>query len=318
MRKKYFGLLLAVLLLLTATGCGSNSAASSSASYGNEASMSTSYYEDSYEDEAKAEESGEGVTSETGLDAQTASGRKLIRTVYLSLQTTEFDSVLSNLASKTTELGGYIENSSVSGNSYYYQSTRYASYTIRIPSAKLDQFVEVVKELGNVTHKNESVEDVTLRYVDVESRKKALETEQERLMELLSNAENMEDLLAIEDKLSEVRYELENYGSQLRMLDNQIDYSTVNVDIDEVDRVTETGEKGFFEEIKDRFGDSLYVVGRGIRSFAIGFIGSLPIILVWAVIIVVIVIIVRSIFKKRNKRKEKKAVEETKPEKSST
>ena len=182
MRKKYFGLLLAVLLLLTATGCGSKSAASSSASYGNEASMSTSYYEDSYEDEAKAEESGEGVTSETGLDAQTASGRKLIRTVYLSLQTTEFDSVLSNLASKTTELGGYIENSSVSGNSYYYQSTRYASYTIRIPSAKLDQFVEVVKELGNVTHKNESVEDVTLRYVDVESRKKALETEQERLM----------------------------------------------------------------------------------------------------------------------------------------
>ena len=315
MRKKYFGLLLAVLLLLTATGCGSKSAASSSASYGNEASMNTSYYEDSYEDEAKAEESGEGVTSETGLDAQTASGRKLIRTVYLSLQTTEFDSVLSNLASKTTELGGYIESSSVSGNSYYYQSTRYASYTIRIPSAKLDQFVEVVKELGNVTHKNESVEDVTLRYVDVESRKKALETEQERLMELLSNAENMEDLLAIEDKLSEVRYELENYGSQLRMLDNQIDYSTVNVDIDEVDRVTETGEKGFFEEIKDRFGDSLYVVGRGIRSFAIGF---LPIILVWAVIIVVIVIIVRSIFKKRKKRKEKKTVEETKPEKSST
>ena len=125
-------------------------------------------------------------------------------------------------------------------------------------------------------------------------------------------------LLAIEDKLSEVRYELENYGSQLRMLDNQIDYSTVNVDIDEVDRVTETGEKGFFEEIKDRFGDSLYVVGRGIRSFTIGFIGSLPIILVWAVIIVVIVIIVRSIFKKRNKKKEKKTVEETKPEKSST
>ena len=317
MRKKYFGLLLAVLLLLTATGCGSKSAASSSASYGNEASMNTSYYEDSYEDEAKAEESGEGVTSETGLDAQTASGRKLIRTVYLSLQTTEFDSVLSNLASKTTELGGYIESSSVSGNSYYYQSTRYASYTIRIPSAKLDQFVEVVKELGNVTHKNESVEDVTLRYVDVESRKKALETEQDRLMELLSNAENMEDLLAIEDKLSEVRYELENYGSQLRMLDNQIDYSTVTVDIDEVDRMTETGEKEFFEEIKDRFGDSLYVVGRGIRGFAIGFIGSLPIILVWAVIITLIVIILRKLLKKR-KQKKAAAPAKQKPTEEST
>ena len=56
----------------------------------------------------------------------------------------------------------------------------------------------MVSEIGNVTQKNESVEDVTLQYVDVESRKKALETEQERLMELLSSAENMEDLLAIE------------------------------------------------------------------------------------------------------------------------
>ena len=65
----------------------------------------------------------------------------------------------------------------------------------------------MVSEIGNVTQKNESVEDVTLQYVDVESRKKALETEQERLMELLSSAENMEDLLAIESKLSEVRYE---------------------------------------------------------------------------------------------------------------
>ena len=212
--------------------------------------------------------------------------------------------MLSNLSEKTAELGGYIENSSVSGHSYYYNNTRYASYTIRIPTAELNQFVDVVSEIGNVTQKNESVEDVTLQYVDVESRKKALETEQERLMELLSSAENMEDLLAIESKLSEVRYELENYGSQLRMLDNQIDYSTVNVDVDEVERITETGEKSFFAEIKYRFGDSLYQVGRGIRSFVIGFLGSLPIIFVWVVIAAVVVIVVRSIRKKRKKKKE--------------
>ena len=131
-----------------------------------------------------------------------------------------------------------------------------------------------------------------------------LSAEQERLMELLSSAENMEDLLAIESKLSEVRYELENYGSQLRMLDNQIDYSTVNVDVDEVERITETGEKSFFAEIKDRFGDSLYQVGHGIRSFVIGFLGSLPIIFVWVVIAAVVVIVVRSIRKKRKKKKE--------------
>ena len=162
----------------------------------------------------------------------------------------------------------------------------------------------MVSEIGNVTQKNESVEDVTLQYVDVESRKKALETEQERLMELLSSAENMEDLLAIESKLSEVRYELENYGSQLRMLDNQIDYSTVNVDVDEVERTTATRQKSCIAEIKDRYGYSLYQVGRGSRSFTIGFLGSLPIILVWVVIAAVVIIVVRAIMKKRKKKKE--------------
>ena len=303
MKKKCWIVLCVVFMLSVAAGCGSKSMETMSDFASGESSMNAAIENEDYKNEGEIA-AEEGITSENGLDGQVAAGRKLIRTVYLSLQTTEFDSVLSNLSEKTAELGGYIENSSVSGHSYYYNNTRYASYTIRIPTAELNQFVDVVSEIGNVTQKNESVEDVTLQYVDVESRKKALETEQERLMELLSSAENMEDLLAIESKLSEVRYELENYGSQLRMLDNQIDYSTVNVDVDEVERITETGEKSFFAEIKDRFGDSLYQVGRGIRSFVRGFLGSLPIIFVWVVIAAVVVIVVRSIRKKRKKKKE--------------
>ena len=293
MKKKCWIVLCVVFMLSVAAGCGSKSMETMSDFASGESSMNAAIENEDYKNEGEIA-AEEGITSENGLDGQVAAGRKLIRTVYLSLQTTEFDSVLSNLSEKTAELGGYIENSSVSGHSYYYNNTRYASYTIRIPTAELNQFVDVVSEIGNVTQKNESVEDVTLQYVDVERR----------LMELLSSAENMEDLLAIESKLSEVRYELENYGSQLRMLDNQIDYSTVNVDVDEVERITETGEKSFFAEIKDRFGDSLYQVGRGIRSFVIGFLGSLPIIFVWVVIAAVVVIVVRSIRKKRKKKKE--------------
>ena len=56
------------------------------------------------------------------------------------------------------------------------------------------------------------MDDVTLRYVDVDSHKKALETEQERLLALLEKAENVEDIITIENRLSDVRYELENYG----------------------------------------------------------------------------------------------------------
>lgn len=300
MKKKVEAFLMAVMLVMMTAGCGNSSkmAADERATVSSGAELDGEYSWDT------DETADTGVTSENGLEAQVENGRKLIRTVSLSLETKEFDSVLTNLSTKTTELGGYIETSSVNGNSYSHHSTRYASYVIRIPADKLNEFVEVVSELGNVTQKNESVEDVTLRYIDVESHKKALETEQERLLELLSKAENMEEILTIESKLSDIRYEIENYESQLKTMDNQIDYSTVSVYIDEVERVTDTGEKGFFEEIKERFGNSLYIVARGIRGLVIGILGSLPILIVCGGVIAVVVIVVRKILKKRNVRKE--------------
>lgn len=300
MKRKVEAFLIAVMLVMMTAGCGNSSkmAVKDRATVSSGAELDGEYSWDT------DETADTGVTSENGLEAQVENGRKLIRTVSLSLETKEFDSVLTNLSTKTTELGGYIETSSVNGNSYSHHSTRYASYVIRIPADKLNEFVEVVSELGNVTQKNESVEDVTLRYIDVESHKKALETEQERLLELLSKAENMEEILTIESKLSDIRYEIENYESQLKTMDNQIDYSTVSVYVDEVERVTDTGEKGFFEEIKERFGNSLYVVARGIRGLVIGILGSLPILIVCGGVIAVVVIVVRKILKKRNMRKE--------------
>ena len=156
------------------------------------------------------------------------------------------------------------------------------------------------------------------QYVDVESRKKALETEQERLLELMEQAENLEDLLAIESRLSEVRYELENYGSQKRYLDNQIDYSTVYLTVTEVERITETGKKTFFEEIAERFGDSLYMVGFGVREFVIVLVGSLPVLAVWILVIAVFVLVIRKVvYKEKGFRifRRKKAVPEATEEK---
>lgn len=309
MKKRGISILMACLMLVLAAGCGSSSKDSAAVTTQSAAGASYSVAEEKEADYEAAEEvsyDNGSITSENGLENTSAEGRKLIKTVYMELQTKEFDSVLEALPGKVEELGGYIENSTLSGSSYYYESTRSADYTARIPADRLDEFVEIVGGLGNVSYKSESVEDVTLQYVDTESRKKALETEQERLLELLEQAENMEDLLAIESKLSDVRYELENYGSQLRLLDNQIDYSSVSIHIEEVERITETKDRTFFEEVEDRFSDSLYDVGQGLRSFAVWFLGSLPVLVVWAVVIVVIVAVLRLILKKRPRRERKK------------
>lgn len=303
MKKKYraMALGLAGMLLLAVTGCGGGKSMSNEMAAGATADTAVSMQEE----EAAADDSYDagGAASESGIDPVVNNGRKLIKTVRLEMQTKEFDALLDGVRKKIQETGGYIENSSVWGNSYNYSSTRSSELTARIPAERLDEFVEVISGLGNVTYKSEGVEDVTLQYVDVESHQKALETEQERLLELLEKADNLEDLLTIESRLSEVRYELENYGSQKRILDNQINYSTVHMTITEVERITEVGEKSFFEEISDRFGTNLYNVSRGLREFVISLIGSLPILAVWAVFIGVIVLVIRKIFYRKKGEK---------------
>lgn len=303
MKKKYraMALGLAGMLLLAVTGCGGGKSMSNEMAAGATADTAVSMPEEA----AAAEDNYDagGAASESGIDPVVNNGRKLIKTVRLEMQTKEFDALLDGVRKKIQETGGYIENSSVWGNSYNYSSTRSSELTARIPAERLDEFVEVISGLGNVTYKSEGVEDVTLQYVDVESHQKALETEQERLLELLEKADNLEDLLTIESRLSEVRYELESYGSQKRILDNQIDYSTVYMTITEVERITEVGEKSFFEEISDRFGTNLYNVGRGLREFVISLIGALPILAVWAVFIGVIVLVIRKIFYRKKGEK---------------
>ena len=254
-------------------------------------------------------EQGMEVSSTTGLDSVAATSQKLIKTVSMSMETKEFDTLLESIRGKVEELGGYIESSEISGSSYYsVQGNRYAWLTLRIPAEKLDGFVTIVSELGNVTSKNESVEDITLQYVDVESHKQALETEQARLLELLEKAESMEDIIAIESRLSQVRYELQSYGSTLRTYDNRVNYSTVSIDISEVERVTPVIEERTFY----RLSDNLYDIGRGMRNFAIWFISSLPYLVIWALIIIVLVCLVRKFIRKKPffGRKKKEQIKE--------
>ena len=147
---------------------------------------------------------------------------------------------------------------------------------IRIPAENLDQFISQVGEEANVTSKSETTENVTLTYVSTQSRVVALETEQQRLLELLENAENMEDLLTIEARLTDVRWELENYASQLRVLDNQVNYSTIYLNIWEVDEPTVMAERTVWQKIGDGFSENAGDMWDGLVEAFIWIITAIP------------------------------------------
>lgn len=280
----------------------------------NDSAKSASYEYEVAEAVAEEPVSGESYAQEGGGQdvAVPETSRKLIKTVNISAETEAFDTLVPGLQKQVEALGGYIESISVYDvNSYYVEDRmvkqRCANLTARVPKEKLDGFLAQVGEQTNVTSRSENVEDVTLQYVDLESHKKALVTEQERLLALMGQAENVEDIIAIEGRLSEVRYQLESMESQLRTYDNQIDYSTVYLNIDEVRQYSAPQTASVWQRIESGFMKSLDDIGLSIRDLAIGFVIDIPYIVLFLIGIAVAVAVVRILWKVWKKRRAKRA-----------
>ena len=219
----------------------------------------------------------------------------------MSVETEDLNEMLTNINQRISEFGGYAEYSTIESG--------YANIKARIPSANLDAFVSHVSEISNVTSKTESAEDITLQYVDTKSRVESLRVEQDRLNELLAEADNIETVIALENRLSEVRYELQSYESQLRTYDNLVDYSTVQIYVNQVTTYTPPEEASRWERMTTGFVDSLYGVAEGFLDFVVGFIIALPFLIVWGIIITGIVLVIRAIVKASAKKSVKRREE---------
>lgn len=223
-----------------------------------------------------------GGNGDNGIDDSSVakSSRKIIKTVNINAETEEFDSFIANVTAKVNSLGGYMERSEVSGRSISDAKAqkRNAYLVARIPANNLDSFISLVSETSNITNKNESAEDVTLSYADTEAHIESLRAEQKRLNELLLQAEDIETIIVIESRLTDVRYELESYESRLRTIDNQVDYSTVYIEVREVERYTvvEEPEETVGSRISKGFSENLSKAGDKLVDFFVGIIVGLP------------------------------------------
>ncbi len=315
MKKMKLAALLAALSITTfaAAGCGSDGSGSYSKNAATADFATESAYDSSFESKSVYQTEGEVSDVEAPMEAEVTgqvvdTSRKLITTMNISAETEALDSVLADVQKKVKELGGYIESSDIYNGSNYYSGSkpkRNAYLTLRIPANNLDKFVETVENSTNITNKSTSVEDVTLNYVDIESKKKALKAEETRLLEILEAAETVEDVITVESRLSEVRYQIESIESQLRTYDNKINYSTVHLDIDEVVKFTPTQEKGAGERMREGFIESIAEVGAFFAEGFILFVIHIPQIVVILLLAVIIIVIIVAI--DRNGKKKRMA-----------
>ncbi len=287
MKRKFFSLFtplaLCLLIILSFAGCGKSSI------YDNTADMYTEEY---------VVEEKESVDI-TGKESIVEDNRKIIENIDMSVQTKEFDKLIDNLNSQIKKLGGYIESSDVYGREYNSDDTRRAEYKIRIPSDKSGKFTDFISTNSVVVNKSISTEDVTLQYVDMESRVGVLEAEKTALEKLLKNASSTSDIIQIREKLTDVISSIESYKSQLRTYDNLVSYSTVIINISEVERTVIVEKQNTWQKIGTNLKNNFIKVWNIIVSIFIFVISAIPYLIPLALIGAIIFIIAKISSKKK-------------------
>ena len=300
MKKRFYSFVTAAALTAAMlTGCGAadkGGAASSTASYDMAVESAAEYAAGA----VVAEENG---AIQSSLSPQTGTNRKIVYTASMLMESTRFDDARAALLAAVEDCGGYLESTDQSGSAK--EGSRWVSYTVRVPAVKYTAFLEQAGQAGSVLNLNESAQDITLEYVDVQARLESLESKKARLEALADKAETTADLLEIENQLTEVQYQLESYTRQMKVMDHQVDYCTVDISLREVATLTPTGVS-FGERIADAFTGGWTAFAAFVQDAVVAIIYNLPLLIIFGILAAVLVPVLR----KRRQNKRRKAAKE--------
>ena len=149
--------------------------------------------------------------------------RKIIYTAALTMESPTPETIYNNVIDNLALYDAYVESASIN-------STRY-TIKIRVLSVNFTDFVEEIKTSGDLLSYSKWSEDVTNAYSTFEARKLALETQHARILELITVAVDLDDILTLEDARFEIETELNEIGDTLANFDSLVDYSTIDLQI---------------------------------------------------------------------------------------
>lgn len=268
--KRSLSLLLCALLLvglLTACGSGSDASSSESMSSGSGAAA-----DDALMDEMGwATDTGDSSTSaptENAASSGPLEEAKIIRTATLEMETQAFDDAVAALDQLVETLEGYCESRSIRQHSTY----RSASFTVRVPAESFDAFLDQAGQAAHVTWQDENQTNVSESYYDIEARLATQRTKQERLLALLEQAATMEDIIELENALSDTELEIEYLTGSLRQYDSLIGYATITVSLQEVYRLSsdEEAPTTFSQRLGAAFAAGLHSGLEGLEDLVVG------------------------------------------------
>ena len=300
MKRRLFAMALTLMLVLSLAACGS------SYKNGSEATMPMAPMEAPMVEEMEGSYDASYGDSAMGSPMDVLADQKLIYTANLSLETTSFDEAVKALTDLTNDCGGYFENSTVGDRGSGYS---WANYTIRVPAKQFQSFLDQAGEVAHLTWCNTNQENITEVYYDTQGRLETQKIKLERLQELLRQAKAMEDIISLESAISETEWQIDNLSGTMRHYDALVDYSTINVDLNEVYRLsnTEIAPLTFGQRLGNALSEGLRNFGDGMEDLAVALAYSW----LWIVLLAVILIVVWNVVRKvRRKRPAPKGTED--------
>ena len=194
----------------------------------------------------KPQQGAKGTSQKTAKPIE----RKIIRNANVNFQVEAIGPSAKRIEAAVNVFNGIITSSTESrrGNDLRHH------LTVRVPATQLDTFLVVLlKESIFTERKTITAEDVTKRYVDLEARIKAKKITEEKYLEILKKARNVEEVLKVEEQLGLMREEIETREAELRELKNDVAMSTVNASFYQTIEGSTAPDKPFYAKIWNSF-----------------------------------------------------------------
>ncbi len=304
---------LTLLAAVFLTACGGKSPQNSGAYYPSdmETAGGSFYYDEAYDYAPMEVPAPEPAYNSEAKPANSADGKQagliLTFSADVDIETLDFEQSMQAIRSAIEACGGYISSQRQNGgytNYGGYYVTQSVDMQIKVPADRFQEFLNGTAQFGNVTSVNSWQEDITGAYMDTKARLESLESQRQRLMAMMDQAETVSDLIQIEAQLSETIYQIESYTSQMKIYQGLADYSTIDISLREVSVVT-SNPQTFGERIIETFKRTGRNFVDTCEDLVLTLIELLPGLIILAVIVLVIVKVVKA--RKARKQREYEA-----------
>lgn len=321
MKKRYWNsgtrlAIVIVLLMLIVAGCGSGKPSGESAAGGGRNAGGGSSVGGSRADGAAVAPSAPPIMDmdrgghfdaiDPAMPAASPRSQAIILNARLTLEVgTELEATLDGIQALADRYGGFVAESRHSGQEPGYREG-YA--VLRVPSQHFHAVLADLGELGTITGRHTYTEDVGDQLVDLEVRRQSAEEREQRLRELIAQATEITDLIALESELARVRTEIEMIAAQTKRLEDLVAFSTFTITLQEVAPGQEPARPVTLgERIALAFERGLSNAGSFASGLLVFLIAALPVLIVIAAIAAPIWWGVRSLRRAARRRREEKA-----------